>query len=41
MAKQDVDINNNSIQTYFGGAFSHKASCILRNAVSFQKQFFH
>lgn len=35
MAKQDVDTNNNSIQTYFGGAFSHRASCMLRNVVSF------
>lgn len=35
MAKQDVDINNNSIQTYFGGAFSHAASCTLKNVASF------
>lgn len=34
MAKQDVDINNNSIQTYFAGVFSHTA-CMLRNVVSF------
>lgn len=35
MAKQDVDINNNSIQTYFAGVFSHTVSCMLRNVVSF------